>query len=155
MVFFLSFYGLVMTARKSHFTIHCHVLKSASGKKQAAWSTVDGQVESAPGWAIDMSAESKQKENLKAGAGARASGQTLTTAASLVANGLLIEVTIRLAFILENLLHPDGWSRELSDPSTWDAVLSVKALRTRTNTNSSVWYLRKAFYHARQGKAII
>lgn len=66
-----------------------------------------------------------------------APGQMLTASASLVANGLLIEVAMRPALLRENRLHPHGWSEVRLDHSTQEAVvLSTQSCRSRTNNSS-------------------
>lgn len=134
----------VMIAEKSHFTSHCHVYKTASAKAHPKHSSDEAPVLSStcrgPGPIKKKKKRLRELTEWKPeGAWLRvmAPGQMLTASASLVANGLLIEVAMRPALLRENRLHPHGWSEVRLDHSTQEAVvLSTQSCRSRTNNSS-------------------
>lgn len=79
--------------------------------------------------------------------GLRALGQMLTASASLVANGLLIEVAMHPAFLRENRLHPHWWSVLRLNHSTQEAVvLSTQSCRSRTHNRSLNHFILNIFF---------
>lgn len=135
--FFLS---PVMIAEKSHFTTHCHVCKTATVKAHPEQSSEEALVLSStclgPGHIYTRGERLNKMKTWWEGVRVRAPGQTLTASASLVANGLLIEVAMQPACLRENHPHPHGWGKVRSDHSTWEAVvLSSQSCQTRTNNS--------------------
>lgn len=139
--FFFPFLSPVMIAEKSHFTTDCHVCKTASVKAHprtklrgdcgAKFNLSGSGTHRHKRWR-ELTKWWSERGTWGWGWGWGAPGQTLTPSASLVANGLLIEVAIQPGLrLLENDSHPRQWSGCGSDHSTWDAVvLSRQPCRT-------------------------